>query len=363
MRTALVATGALVSALVPALLAAAGCKGSSSSKGTAGSGSGSAGSAAPVAVDWGACDAALKKAASAPLLARPQIVIDGCHVCGDWTPILRWNTPHEQGGPTRTDIEAAMLGCNAWCNADAKQRFLGTLDKARGTSSRTPWRQLAEVCRDKVSAVPDQRFASGPYFALDRIARAAAAHGGETATLAAAVELPLPAVSVVGTGMALPMLTAGEATEASTLAVTVLGGDVFVGHLPRAHLGATGVTVDMGPDAYPGAKVSVEELRAALDALGGDDRGRRITLLAPLATPAQSLVPIIAAAAAAAPVYLAVTARDAPEGWELPAALDVSVDTQDPTFKLTGETSVQQLADQLANAAARGTKRVGVIAQ
>jgi hypothetical protein len=353
-----------VRAAVAALaLAAAGCKGSSSSKVTAGSGSGSAGSAAPAVVDWGACDGALKKAASAPLLARPQIVIDGCHVCGDWAPILRWNTTHEQGGPTRVDIEAAMLRCNAWCSADAKQRFLGTLDKARGTSSRTPWRQLAEVCKDKVSAVPDQRFSSGPFFALDRIARAAAAHGGQTATLAAALELPLPAVSVVGTGMAMPMLTAGEATEASALAVTVLGGEVFVGHLPRAHLGANGVTVDMGPNGYPGTKVTVDQLRATLDGLAGDDRGIRITLMAPLATPAQSLVPIIAAAAAVAPVYLAVTARDAPEGWELPAAVGVSVDTQDPTLKLTGETSVQQLADLLAREAARGTKRVGVIAQ
>ncbi len=350
-------------ALCVALLAAAGCKGSSSTKPSEGSGSGSAGSAAPVVVDWGACDAALRKAASAPLLARPQIVIDGCHVCGDWTPILRWNTTHEQGGPMRADIEAAMLGCNAWCNADAKQRFLGTLDKARGTHSRTPWRQLAEVCKDKVSAAPDQRFSSGPYFALDRIARAAAARGGETASLAAAVELPLPAVSLVGTGLALPTLTAGEATEASALAVTVLGGDLFVGHLPRAHLGPNGVAVDMGPHGYPGTKVTVDQLRATLDQLGGDDRGLRITLLAPLATPAQSLVPIIAAAAAVAPVHLAVTARDAPEGWDLPAMLVASVDTQEPTLRVTGKTSVQQLADQLANAAATGTKRVGVIAQ
>ena len=135
--------------VVLALLAA--CKGKHDSKGTqAGSGS-----AAPI--QWtvdAACEKAITKAAAAPLDARPQILIDGCHVCtADWAPIVRWNTRPEDGGPARTAIEKAMLDCHAYCDPNAKQRFLGALDAARGTDMRTPWRELATVCTEQVSAL------------------------------------------------------------------------------------------------------------------------------------------------------------------------------------------------------------------
>ncbi|HSD90563.1 MAG TPA: hypothetical protein VLB44_23720 [Kofleriaceae bacterium] len=318
------------------------------------------GSAAPVPVDWKACDAALKSAASAPLDARPQIVIDGCKVCGDWKPLLSWATRPEDGGPKRPDIDAAMQRCG-YCDGNAKQRFLGTLDNARGTESRAPWRQLGDICKDKVSAVPDGRFVSAPYYALDRIARQAAARGGETAHLLAALELPLPAMSVAGTGVVLPELDGGVSPKIGTLAITVLGDSVFVGRLPRAKLGAVGVTVDLGPDGYPGAQVKLADLGAALGVLVGKDQTTTVTLLAPHAMPAEKLVPIIAAASTVAPLYLAAAAHESPEGWQLPGAIPVALETGGSgAIVVTAEMTVQNLASELAKKAAQNLNRVGV---
>jgi hypothetical protein len=320
-----------------------------------------------VEVDWKACDAALAKAAAAPLHARPTILIEGCRVCGDPTPIIRWNTPHPEGGPTRAEIEAAMLRCTAYCNADAKQKFLGTLDQARATSSRAPWRQLGEICKDKVSAVPDQRFSSGPLLVLDRIARAAAAHGGQSATLATAFDLPLPALTLVGTGVQLPDLDTGVTPTAGEIQITVLAGDVHVGRMPRAKLGPSGVSVELGTDGYPGKAVPLADLASVLEALVGDNKTQTITLLAPHATPAQTLVPVIAAAATVAPVYLAANAHEAPEGWDLPGAIPVALEAGSASasapISVTGEMTVQQLAAELGKRVAQKVNRVGVIAQ
>jgi len=355
-------------ALLVALLLAGACKGKSARKTEAkpppvddphaGLNLGSA--APPVEVDWKACDAALAAAAAAPLHARPSILIEGCRPCGDPSPIVRWNKPHPDGGPTRADIEAAMLRCTAYCNADAKQRFLGTLDKARGTSSRTPWRQLGEVCKERVSAVPDQRFSSGPLLLLDRIARATAAHGGATATAAAALVLPLPALTLVGTGVALPDVD-GVTPNVGELQITVLAGELHVGRMPRATLGAEGVAVDLGPDGYPGKPVPIAELGRVLKELVGDDKTKTITLLAPQATPAAALVPVIAAAAPIAPTYLAANAREAPDGWDLPGTIPVVLETGgNDAVKASGSMTVAQLAAELARRAALKVNRVGV---
>jgi hypothetical protein len=337
--------------LVLALIA---CKGKEPAK------HGETGSAAPVPVDWKACDAALTKAASAPLDARPRIVIDGCQVCGDWRPLLAWATRPEDGGPKRLDIEAAMQRCG-YCDANAKQRFLGTLDNARGTDTRTPWRQLGEICKDKVSAVPDGRFLSAPYYALDRIARQAGSRGGDTTTLLAALEMPLPAMSVAGTGVVLPELDGAVSPTVGTIGITVLGDSVYVGRLPRAKLGAGGVSVDLGPDGYPGTEIKLVDLGAALAKLVGDDKTTTITLLAPHAMPAGKLVPIIAAASTAAPLYLAAAAHESPEGWQLPGAIPVALDAGGPgAVVVTADMTVQNLASELAKKAAQNLNRVGV---
>jgi hypothetical protein len=290
-----------------------------------------------------ACEAAVKKAAAAPLDARPQILIDGCKVCGDWKPILDWNTPPQEGGPTHTAIEQAMLGCHAWCDANAKQRFLGTLDNARGTETRTPWRLLGDTCHTEF---PQSRFVSAPLFALDRIARAVSTKGGQLATDLAAIELPLPPVSPSGVGPVLADVT-GAVPKVGEIEVTVLGDKIFVGRMPRAHLGSAGVAVELGKDGYPGAEVDVARLPDALKAAIAGDAAATITVLAPHAMPAQDLVPIVAAAAPIAPVYLAANAPEAPEGWTLAAAIPVQLAADGTPVAVTPEMTVQQLATAL----------------
>jgi hypothetical protein len=287
------------------------------------------------------CEAAVKKAATAPLDARPQILIDGCRVCGDWTPILRWNVPHEDGGPTRIAIEDAMARCHAWCDPTAKQRFLGTLDAARGTETRTPWRMLAEVCH---AEFPEGRFLGGPYFALDRIARAVAATGNADL---GAIELPLPPVSASGVGPVLADVD-GVTPKVGEIQITALGDKIFVGRMPRAHLGAGGLAVALGKDGYPGVETDVAKLPDALKAAIGDDASATITLLAPHAMPAEALVGIAAAAAPVAPLYLAANAAEAPEGWTLAAAIPVPLAASGTPITVTPEMTVQQLAAAVA---------------
>ena len=290
------------------------------------------------------CEAAVKKAQGAPLDARPQILIDGCKVCGEWTPILRWNTPPQEGGPARTAIEQAMTACHAWCDPNAKQRFLGTLDNARGTVARTPWRLLGETCHAEWA---EGRFVSAPFFALDRIARAVTAKGGPAAADLASLELPLPPVSASGVGPVLPDVD-GVTPKVGEIEITVLGDKVFVGRMPRAHLGATGVAVTMGKDGYPGVEVDVGKLPEALKAAIAGDAAATITLLAPHAMPAQGLVPIVSAAAPVAPLYLAANAIEAPEGWTLAGAVPVQLATSGDPVTVAPEMTVQQLAAAIA---------------
>jgi len=342
-------------------VALVGCKGKTGTGTGSGSGSGSAAvltadAAIAPPIDWKTCDAALRKAATEPLDVRPSLVIEGCEVCGDWTPLLHWNTPQTEKGPTRKQIENAMAVCG-YCNANAKQRFLGTLDDARGMSVRTPWRFLGEICKGEVSAVPDSRFMGAPLYALDRIARAATAHGGESANLMAAIELPLPAATVTGTGIVMPDVDDGMTPTAGPIAITVMGDGLHVAKLPRARLGASGVAVDLGN--YPGDVVKQADLAAALGRLVNGDTTMTITLLAPVATPAQALVPIVEAASKVAPIYLAVNSHSAPEGWDLPATIPVALGADGgDKVKTTGEMTVQQLATELAKRAKAGARKV-----
>lgn len=335
-------------------------------------GAGSAGSngalpapadAAPAAIDWAACDAALAQAATAEVHTRARTIIEGCEVCGDWSPILRWNVPTADGGPKRTDIEAAMASCNAFCSGDAKLKFLGTLDDARGSKARTPWRQLGEICKEQVSAVPDQRFMSAPYFALDRIARAASARGGDTARLLGEVVVSLPALTVVGTGVELPVVGSGVSPAAGQLHVTLLGSTVQVGRLPSARLGENGVRVEPEPDAYPGRAVPLRQLASELKKLTGGDGLSSIVLIAPRSAAARAILPILEAGPPTGipMIFLAARALESPDGWQLPGAIRVAIelDDRDPIV-VTDTMTVQLLADELARRASQGVTRVGL---
>jgi hypothetical protein len=304
---------------------------------------------APVEIDWDACTKAL---------ATPDIgadtLIGTCPVCGDWRPILNWATPQSEGGPKKPEIADAMERCNAWCERSAKTRFLDLLDDARGTDKRKPWKYFADECKASVSAVPDGRFVTAPYFALDRIARAATARGGAAAAALAKVDQPLPAMSISGAGVALPTVTA-KTQPAPRVAVTLLGDQIFAGRLPRAHLGASGVTVDFGGEPYPGKAYAPSDLAGALLELGTPPASNGVvqkvitvdvTVLVPREMPAAKLQPIIDAVGDAATLYLAVEDDRVP-GWPVPRVLAHAIKSA-AIKNVGGAPTIQDLAAALA---------------
>lgn len=287
-------------ALSASFAAWAACKGKGSGKrvedGPATTGSGSS---VIEAKPWSACEAALRAVPTLPATRRADAIIAGCQPCGDWTPILTWQTLPESGGPTRTQIEDAMLACKAYCEPNAKMRFLGTLDDARMKGTRTPWRELGEMCRDQVSAVPDARYMSASYFALDRIARDVAARPGGPELLAP-IELPLAPVSVSAVGIKIPDSPLSK-PELMRVGITVTQSEITVGTLPVAKLGATGVSV--GGDSYPGRIVTPSELPGEIGKLGG-----KAAVFAPSGMLASRLAEVVAGGWGDT-VYLAVTSQ------------------------------------------------------
>ncbi|MGN6105457.1 MAG: hypothetical protein ACTHU0_10160 [Kofleriaceae bacterium] len=307
-----------------AAVAAAACQGKKAepSQAPAVEPAGSAGSAKAAASDWRVrCATTLRDAPRITPVRRIQALIDGCQPCGDWTPVVRWATPVGRGGPTIAAIAERMNACNAFCNGTARQPFLGTIEDARDKGTRAPWRLLADACKGEVGAEPDGRYLSGPYFALDRIARATAAEP-ELAPLAAAIELPLPPVSSNGEGFELASAPVTKPT-AGPAHLTVTAAELRIGVLPRAKLGATGLIVEAGATPYPGAVVDRKALGPALDAIAG---GSPIAVIAPAALPARHLIDAIAAAAPR-PLVLAVHANGAPPGWSLPGHVPVLLST------------------------------------
>ena len=277
---------------------------------------------------WTACRHALEQAASAPATRRVQTILDGCRPCGPWEPILGWQTPPDRGGPDRRVIEQAMTGCDAWCDGDAKMRFMGTLDDARVKQSRTPWRELGETCKDKVSAVPDARYLSAPWFALDRVARWAATQPDARPVLDA-VELVLPPVSLTGAGFVLaeaPVVKPASVAEH----LTVTAAELTVGALPKGKLGANGITVSGGP--FPGEKIADKALAARLAKATGP-----VALIAPAGLPAARVVAAVKAANGA-PLQLAATATSGVPGWSayglVPVTLGATTDRAGITLAL-----------------------------
>lgn len=290
--------------------------------------------AGPADANLDACRATAARVPSLPAPQRAQALIDGCQPCGDWTPLLTWNTPAADGGPPRTAIEQAMLACKAFCDPNAKQRFLGTLDAARGQATRAPWRFLGEICKAEVSAVPDARFMSAPYFALDRIARAIGDPG-----LLAPIELPLPALGINGVGFDLAN-SPRTAPEAGPAALTVDAGQISLGSLPTAKLSATGLAVS---GDYPGTEVEPKALAAAL--ARPELAGQPIALLAPSGLAAARIVEVIGAAGGH-DLRLAV-ASPGPRGWTLPSTVPISLSAK-PGAGGTGRTSIRLTLDATA---------------
>lgn len=327
------------------LLALVACKGGGKEKA-------SPTTAAPT-LDIPACGQALAKANAAPLAKRAQIILDGCRVCGDdWKPVLAWNLEPAHGGPRAEQLQKVLESCNAFCTGDAKMKFMAGVDKARGQPNDTPWRRLADTCKESVDAASDHRFMSAPYFALDRIARAVGREPGMKAELDR-VELPLPALSIAGTGVVLPEADVPAGSSSERPVITVLGDQIFVGKLPRAHLGPAGVTLDLGDPPYPGTELKPADLAAALKGVVASEHDG-ITLLAPYAMPAEKLVPIVAATAGVARLYLGAASKESPPGWQVPEPIPYELQVAEGGIKVTAEMTVQNLVNEI-NARRSGT--------
>ncbi len=257
------------------------------------------------------CKSAAAKIASIPSVQRAQALLNMCQPCGDWQPLLMWNNAPDVGGPPRELVERTMIACNAFCEPNAKQRFMGTLDESRGQDTRGPWRHLGEICKAAVSAEPDTRFMGPTFFALDRIARAI----GDPALLAT-LQLPLPALSLSGVGVTLPQAPL-RAADAGLGALTVDAAQFQLGTLPIAQLTPTGLKVS---GDYPGTAIDAKALAAALatPALAGP-----LAVLAPRELPAARIVDAIAAAGGHE-LRLAVGARG-PGGWSMPGVIPIAL--------------------------------------
>jgi hypothetical protein len=304
-------------------------------------------------VDWNACDAAVAKAADAPLFDRPKLLIDGCAVCGDWKPLLDWAVLPKDGGPTIAAIDRALRQCDAICDVGVGKRVAGALDNARGTESRMPWRLIGDGCKDKVSAVPDSRYMTAAYFALDRIGRTVDARGGHAAELLHGLELPLPALTRSGIGVTLPQVAG--AVPVSGVVVSFLGPEIRIGKLPSAKLGVHGITV---AGDYPGALVAkLDDLAAAIKQASPTGA---VIVLAPKLLQASHVVDV--AKAAKAPVSLGVAAPNPPTDWQLTAAIPVVIETAAKTkIEVPPAMTVDELATKLA--ALPGGTHVALVAK
>lgn len=288
--------------------------------------------AAPIAGWQDACSEAIT--AKQTPVRKLAAIIDACKPCGDWTPLLDWNKPRTEGGPSEEQLDERMKACNAFCSNDSRLQFLGTAADTRGKPTQKPWRVLGEKCGEKVSAIPDTRFASAPYFALDRIARAAAADP-KLAPLLETLELPLPALSISGVGVDLPESPAMK-PEPGRFALTITQRELRLASLPTAKLGASGVMVNLGGAPYPGELVDLKKLATTLDAVTP-----RVTLIAPAGLPAQRLVEVVAAAKQHE-LVLAVVASGAPTGWKLPGITPVVLDTKPAKYEWKLDANVEQ---------------------
>lgn len=277
-----------------------------------------------------ACRAAAARVPSLPPAQRTVALLEGCQPCGEWGPLLAWDIPTADGGPTRAAIERGMSACKAFCDGAAKQRFFEALDSARGQETRKPWRVLGELCKAEVSAVPDARFMTAPYFAIDRAARLVG-----DASLLAQIELPLPAISISGSGMELPT-SAVVIPEAGPATLTVDAAQFLLGSLPTARLSPAGIQV---AGDYPGARIEPRALAAALGKHGL--AGKPVALLAPRQLPAVRIYEAVAAAGGHE-IQLAV-ARLELRNWILPATVPVAL-----TARPGGRAAVRLVLDDTA---------------
>lgn len=255
---------------------------------------------APPPVDTDKCKLALETAPTVPPARRAKVVLEGCKPCGEWQPLLHWQARTTDGGPTRLAIDQQLQACGT-CNTDARTKFMGALDDARGTDARTPWREYGKACN-----LADGRFVSAPWYALDKIARDAGANP-DLAPLLAGIELRMPAVSLTGSGYELPTASV-VGPHAGPAQITVTAGDLRMGVLPTGKLTPQGLVADTD---YPGAPLDAAKL------VDGP-----VAILAPKGLPARRVLDAILPGKQS---FLAVVAPGQPEGWMVPGVVPVQL--------------------------------------
>ncbi len=121
---------------------------------------------------------------------------------------------------------------------------------------------------------------------------------------------------------------------------------------------ASGLSVEDGN--YPGDRVVLAKLAPALRKLA-DSTPFQVALLAPQAMPAETLVPVVAAAATVSTVYLSANAPGSPEGWDLPGTVPIALTVKGAdAYIIAPKLTVQNLAVELARRVKTGQKAVAL---
>ena len=200
----------------------------------------------------------MKKAAAAPLDARPQILIDGCQVCGDWTP-----DPALEHAAAGTAARRASRSSRRWPAATrGASRTRSSGSSAHSTPPAAPRRarrgaSSARSARTRSARLPGRPVLGGPVLR----ARSDRARGGaRRRDRRHRLELPLPPCRSPAAWR--PVLADVDAVtrRSARSQITVLGDKVFVGRMPRAHMGGGALAVDLGKDGYPGTETEVAKL-------------------------------------------------------------------------------------------------------
>jgi hypothetical protein len=288
-----------------AVVALAACRSDAPAPG--GPSGGPADHAAPPTAWVGACLDALDRAAAAPPSQRTALVLAGCQPCGvDWHDAIAMPVPPP--AKVIAVVDACALGCAQTARSDFFAAISGLEDDARPDAA---WRALGKTCPAALGAgAGDGRHVNGTWFALHQIGRRLTdapltdPDRARWRTTRAALWLPLPVVSQVGTQLVVPAATAVRELPATQ--ATILAEALSVGALPRAIFDDHGLA--LAPDrgaVWPGDPVAPAGLAAALDARGERDA----VFIAPAGLPAQRVL-MIAGQLGAHRAALAVTRAD-----------------------------------------------------
>jgi hypothetical protein len=216
----------------------------------------------------------VEHAATLPPAERAGTLVRGCTPCGrPWDALLAADRA-DTGAPV--DVEEVwriVEACGGVCSKTAATTFRSLLaELGPGMLTSRPWRALAKECADDLHVTPAaERFASAAWYALatigDRLPAIRAALPPADAPrldrALAAMILSLPPLSVAGTGFVVP--GGGEGSGVPWLQITVDAAAVHVGRIPFAELTPVGLRVTSS-DPYPGARVTLGELAARVEA-------------------------------------------------------------------------------------------------